>query len=38
MSERASATIDTVRAGHLSLISRPATVTKVIEAAVAATS
>jgi pimeloyl-ACP methyl ester carboxylesterase len=38
MSERANATIETVKAGHLSLITRPAAVTKVIEAAVAATS
>jgi pimeloyl-ACP methyl ester carboxylesterase len=38
MSERANATIETFKAGHLGLISRPAAVTKVIEAAVAATS
>ncbi len=38
MSERANATIETVKAGHLVLISRPAAVTNVIEAAVAATS
>jgi pimeloyl-ACP methyl ester carboxylesterase len=38
MSGRASAVIETVKAGHLSLISRPGAVTKVIEAAVAATS
>jgi len=38
MSERAHATITTIDAGHLSLISRPRAVTKVIEAAVAATS
>ena len=33
-----NATIETVNAGHLSLISRPEAVTKVIEDAVAATS
>ena len=38
MSKRANATIETVNAGHLSLISRPEAVTKVIEAAIAATS
>jgi pimeloyl-ACP methyl ester carboxylesterase len=38
MSTRANATIDTVNAGHLSLISRPEAVRKVIENAVAATS
>jgi len=38
MSERANATIETVKAGHLLLISRPAAVTNVIEAAVAASS
>jgi pimeloyl-ACP methyl ester carboxylesterase len=38
MSERANATIETVNAGHLSLISRPEAVTKMIEAAAAATS
>jgi pimeloyl-ACP methyl ester carboxylesterase len=38
MSGRANAAIETVKAGHLSLISRPGAVTKVIEAAVAATS
>jgi pimeloyl-ACP methyl ester carboxylesterase len=37
MSKRANATIETVNAGHLSLISRPEAVTKMIEAAVAAT-
>ena len=38
MSERANATIKTVNAGHLSLISHPEAVTKMIEAAAAATS
>jgi len=38
MSERAGATIETVAAGHLSLITRPRTVTNMIESAVAATS
>jgi pimeloyl-ACP methyl ester carboxylesterase len=38
MSERARATIEEVNAGHLSLISRPQAVTKLIEAAAAATS
>jgi pimeloyl-ACP methyl ester carboxylesterase len=38
MSKRANATIETVNAGHLSLITRPDAVTKMIEAAVAATS
>ena len=38
MSKRARATIETVNAGHLSLISRPDKVTDMIEAAVAATS
>ncbi len=38
MSKRANATIETVDAGHLSLISHPERVTKVIEAAFAATS
>jgi hypothetical protein len=38
MSTRANATIETVNAGHLSLISRPEAVTKVIEAAAAAPS
>jgi pimeloyl-ACP methyl ester carboxylesterase len=38
MSERANATIETFNEGHLGLISRPAAVTRVIEAAVAATS
>jgi len=38
MSKRANATIETVDAGHLSLISRPEAVTKMIEDAVAATS
>jgi pimeloyl-ACP methyl ester carboxylesterase len=38
MSHRANATIETVDAGHLSLISRPEAVTKVIEAAASATS
>ena len=38
MSTRAGATIETVNAGHLSLISRPEAVTNMIEAAVAATS
>jgi pimeloyl-ACP methyl ester carboxylesterase len=38
MSERAGATIETVDAGHLSLITRPEKVTKLIETAVAATS
>ena len=38
MSTRANATIETVNAGHLSLISRPEAVTNVIEDAVAATS
>jgi pimeloyl-ACP methyl ester carboxylesterase len=38
MSERAHATITTIDAGHLSLISHSRAVTKVIEAAVAATS
>jgi pimeloyl-ACP methyl ester carboxylesterase len=38
MSHRAHATITTISAGHLSLISRPEAVTKVIEDAVAATS
>jgi pimeloyl-ACP methyl ester carboxylesterase len=37
MSERAHATIETVNAGHLSLISRPEAVTKLIETAAAAT-
>jgi pimeloyl-ACP methyl ester carboxylesterase len=38
MSKRANATIETVEAGHLSPISHPDSVTKVIETAVAATS
>ena len=38
MSKRANATIETVNAGHLSLVSRPEAVTKMIEAAVAAIS
>jgi pimeloyl-ACP methyl ester carboxylesterase len=38
MSQRANATIETVKAGHLGLISRPEAVTRVIQAAVAATS
>jgi hypothetical protein len=38
MSKRANATIETVNAGHLSLISHPEAVTKMIEDAVAATS
>ena len=38
MSTRANATIETVDAGHLSLITRPSTVTHMIEAAAAATS
>ena len=38
MSKRAQATIETVKAGHLSLVSHPKAVTKIIEAAVAATS
>jgi pimeloyl-ACP methyl ester carboxylesterase len=38
MSKRAHATIETVKAGHLSLITRPEAVTKMIESAVAATS
>lgn len=38
MSERANATIEHVKAGHLSLITRPDAVTKMIEAAAAATS
>jgi pimeloyl-ACP methyl ester carboxylesterase len=38
MSERANATIETFNAGHLGLISRPAAVTSLIEAAIAATS
>jgi pimeloyl-ACP methyl ester carboxylesterase len=38
MSKRANATIETVDAGHLSLVSHPEVVTKVIEAAVTATS
>jgi pimeloyl-ACP methyl ester carboxylesterase len=38
MSKRANATIETVNAGHLSLISRPEAVTNIIETAVAATS
>lgn len=38
MSKRAHATVDTVDAGHLSLITHPDRVTKVIENAVAATS
>jgi pimeloyl-ACP methyl ester carboxylesterase len=38
MSKRANATIETVEAGHLSLLSHPESVTKVIETAVAATS
>lgn len=37
MSKRANATVETVDGGHLSLISHPEVVTKVIEAAVAAT-
>jgi len=37
MSQRAHATIATVKAGHLSLITRPEAVTKVIETAVRAT-
>jgi pimeloyl-ACP methyl ester carboxylesterase len=37
-STRADATIETVNAGHLSLITRPEAVTKVIETAAAATS
>ena len=35
MSERANATIEHVKAGHLSLITRPDAVTKTIEAAAA---
>jgi pimeloyl-ACP methyl ester carboxylesterase len=38
MSERARATIETVEAGHLSLITRPDAVTKLIERAAVATS
>jgi pimeloyl-ACP methyl ester carboxylesterase len=38
MSKRANATIETVNAGHLSLITRPEAVTKIIETAVVATS
>jgi len=38
MSKRAQATIETVRAGHLSLVSHPKAVTKLIQAAIAATS
>lgn len=38
MSERARATIEHVRAGHPSLITRPEAVTKIIEAAAEATS
>ena len=38
MSARAAATIETVEAGHLSLVSHPKAVTKIIEAAAAATS
>jgi pimeloyl-ACP methyl ester carboxylesterase len=38
MSTRANATIETVDAGHLSLITRPRAVTRMIEAAAAATS
>jgi pimeloyl-ACP methyl ester carboxylesterase len=38
MSKRANATIETVDSGHLSLISHPEEVTRLIEAAVAATS
>jgi pimeloyl-ACP methyl ester carboxylesterase len=38
MSKRARATIETVKAGHLSLITRPDAVTKMIEHAAAATS
>jgi pimeloyl-ACP methyl ester carboxylesterase len=38
MSERANATIESVNAGHLSLISRPETVMKLIETAAEATS
>jgi pimeloyl-ACP methyl ester carboxylesterase len=38
MSQRANAVIETVKAGHLGLISRPEAVVKVIQAAVAATS
>jgi pimeloyl-ACP methyl ester carboxylesterase len=38
MSKRANATIEKVESGHLSLISHPEAVTKVIETAVAATS
>jgi pimeloyl-ACP methyl ester carboxylesterase len=38
MSQRASATIDTVDAGHLSLISRPEAATKTIQRAIDATS
>ena len=38
MSKRANATIETVNAGRLSLISRPEAFTKMIEDAVAATS
>jgi pimeloyl-ACP methyl ester carboxylesterase len=37
MSKRANATIETIDAGHLSLISRPEAVTKMIEAAATAT-
>jgi hypothetical protein len=38
MSKRANATIETVNAGHLSLVSRPEAVTNIIETAIAATS
>jgi pimeloyl-ACP methyl ester carboxylesterase len=38
MSNRANATIETVKAGHLSLITRPEAVTRVIQTAVAETS
>ena len=38
MSTRANATVTTIKAGHLSLISQPEAVTKVIETAIAATS
>ena len=38
MSQRANAKIETVNAGHLSLITRPRTVTELIEAAATATS
>jgi hypothetical protein len=38
ISKRAHATIETVKAGHLSLITRPEAVTKMIETAVESTS